>query len=246
MWIYGLNPVFELLRAGRKIAALYIHEGRHKGLEELRGLAKAQGIAVEERGMKFFDERFPKGHQGVAAKVEESSYTSFDELLTIPGRKGEPPFFLVLDLIEDPRNLGALIRSAEAAGVHGVVIQERRAAGLSPVSVKASAGALEYMPVSAVPNIKNALREFKKEGIKIAGAEAEGVELWEAELSGPLALVLGSEGKGLRKTVREMCDQVVGLPMRGRVNSLNVSVAGGILMYEILRQRFGRPPNPPS
>lgn len=237
-WLYGLNPVLEALRAGRKIEAVFLYGERHKGTAEIRRLAEAGHIPVILEGQAFFDGRFPKGHQGVAAKVFAKLYIPFEELIEIPGRKKETPFFLVIDLIEDPRNLGAIARSAEAGGVHGIVLQKYRAVGLSPAVYRTSSGALEYIPVAEMPNIKNAIREFKGHNITIVGGEAgSGLTPWEADLSCPIALVIGSEGRGLRKTVREMCDLLVSLPILGRVNSLNVSVAAGILIYEVLRQR---------
>jgi 23S rRNA (guanosine2251-2'-O)-methyltransferase len=240
-WLYGLNPVREALRSRRPVKALHIYSGRHRGVAELRAEARRLGVPVKAEPAEFFDSRFPKGHQGVAAEVLLRGYAPLAELLAVPGERGEDPFFVVLDQVEDPRNLGAVLRTAEAAGAHGVVIQKRRQAGLGPEAAKASAGASEHLAVAAVSNIKHALDDMKGAGIAIAGAEAEAGALpWEAGLSGPLALVIGSEGRGLRRVVRERCDFVVGLPMRGRVNSLNTSVAAGVLIYEALRQRLGR------
>ncbi|MEJ2324189.1 MAG: 23S rRNA (guanosine(2251)-2'-O)-methyltransferase RlmB [Nitrospirota bacterium] len=240
-WLYGLNPVREALRSGRPVKTLHLYSGRQRGVAELREEAQRLGVPVKTEPSEFFDSRFPKGHQGVAAEVILKGYATLDELLAVPGERGEEPFFVVLDQVEDPRNLGAVLRTAEAAGVHGVVIQRRRQAGLGPEAAKASAGASEHLAVAAVSNVKHALDEMKAAGITIAGAEAEAEALpWEVGLSGPLALVVGSEGSGLRRVVRERCDVVVGLPMRGRVNSLNTSVAAGVLIYEALRQRLAR------
>lgn len=241
-WIYGLNPVLEAIRAGRNIRAVYLYAGRHRSVGMLMEEAGARGIPVKAiSDASFFDGRFPKGHQGVAAEAEGRPYVGLDELLRLPAKRGEEPFFLILDLVEDPRNLGGILRSAEAAGVHGVVIQKRRAAGLGPEAVKASAGASEHMPVAAVANIKHAIEKMKGLGIFVAGAEAgSGVAPWEADLAGPLALVVGSEGAGLRRTVRQRCDLLLSLPLMGKVNSLNTSVAAGVLLYEILRQRLQR------
>jgi 23S rRNA (guanosine2251-2'-O)-methyltransferase len=238
-WLYGLNPVLEALRAGRRIKTLYIYAGRHEKVAAIRTEADARGVpVVVVTESAFFDDRFPKGHQGIAARISRRKYVPIDELLLIPGQRGEEPFFVILDLIEDPRNLGGILRSSEAAGVHGVVIQERRAAGLGPEASKASAGASEYLPVSMVPNIKHAMHKMKESGIKLIGAEAGSADPpWALDLSGPAALVVGSEGAGLRRTVREGCDVLTSLPMRGMVNSLNTSVAAGVLIYEILRQR---------
>lgn len=239
-WLYGLNPVIEAMRAGRRLNALYIHAGRRKDAGQLTREARDLGVPVtfvEDAG--FFDSRFPKGHQGVAAEALRTPRLSLEELLEIASRRGEPPFFVILDLIEDPRNLGAVLRSAEAAGVHGVLWQEKRQAGLGPVAKKASAGAAEYIPVCVVPNIKHAIRRMRDEGVTVVGAEAGAhPSPWELDLGGPLALVIGSEGRGLRKTVREQCDFLASLPMRGRVGSLNASVAAGVLLFEALRQRL--------
>jgi 23S rRNA (guanosine2251-2'-O)-methyltransferase len=228
----------EALRAGH-VKMLYLSSGRHKKVNELRQEAEKQNIPLKViHDPQFFDSRFPKGHQGVAAEVVKRRGIPLDELLGIPGERGEAPFFVVLDSVEDPRNLGAVLRSAEAAGVHGVVIQERRAAGLVPEVSKASAGASEHIPVTVVPNIKHAIARMKDMGIQVIGAEpGPHPPPWGLALSGPLALVVGSEGRGLRKTVREKCDSFVTLPIRGRVNSLNTSVAAGVLIYEVLRQR---------
>ncbi|MEJ2192924.1 MAG: 23S rRNA (guanosine(2251)-2'-O)-methyltransferase RlmB [Nitrospirota bacterium] len=239
-WVYGVNPVLEALKAGRRVSLLYVSAGRKRRVAEVLTEARARDVPVKVvHDPAFFDTRFPKGHQGVAARVQEpTGRPALEDLLAVPSRRGEPPLFVVLDLIEDPRNLGSILRTAEAAGVHGVVTQKRRAASLGPEALKASAGAAEHIALAVVPNIKHALREMKEAGILAVGAEAEGeVTLWEADLAGPLALVVGSEGRGLRKTVREMCDLRVGIPLRGRVGSLNAGVAAGVLLYEVLRQR---------
>ncbi|MBI3378371.1 MAG: 23S rRNA (guanosine(2251)-2'-O)-methyltransferase RlmB [Nitrospirae bacterium] len=238
MWIYGLNPVLEALRARRNIKEVYISSGRHEKLFLIKKETESRGIALRIVDVAFFNERFPKGHQGIAVKVSEKGYMDLYELLNIPEKKNEIPFFLILDCIEDPGNVGAILRSADAAGVHGVIVQEHRSAGLSPAVSKASAGAVEYVPVSQVSNIKHAISEMKERDITIIGAESgSGNMPWDVDFSVPAGLVIGSEGRGLRKTVSEKCDFVVSIPMRGRVNSLNVSVAGAVLMFEVLRQR---------
>jgi 23S rRNA (guanosine2251-2'-O)-methyltransferase len=240
-WLYGLNPVLEALKAGGgRVETVYLAPGRKKGVELLRQEAKAAGVAVKVmHDASFFDSRFPKGHQGVAAQVAaQSNIYELDDLLEIPGERGGEPFFVVLDQLEDPRNLGAVLRSAEAAGVHGVVMQERRQTPLGPAAVKASAGASEHVPLCVLPNIKHALHLMKEQGITIVGTEAgDHPAPWEAGLSGAVALVIGSEGSGLRRTVAEKCDILVSIPMRGKVSSLNASVAAGVLLFEILRQK---------
>jgi len=238
MWIYGLNPVLEALRARRNIKEVYISSGRHEKLFLIKKETESRGIALRIVDAAFFNERFPKGHQGIAVKVSEKGYMDLYELLNIPENRNEIPFFLILDCIEDPGNVGAILRSADAAGVHGVIVQEHRSAGLSPAVSKASAGAAEYVPVSQVSNIKHAISEMKERDITIIGAESgSGNMPWDVDFSVPAGLVIGSEGRGLRKTVAEKCDFIVSIPMRGRVNSLNVSAAGAVLMFEVLRQR---------
>jgi len=238
-WLYGFNPVLEAIKSGRKIKTVYISRQRHEQIQNIIEIAKAEGIRVEFAEKDFFDTKFHKGHQGIAALVAQKKLLSIDELLSISEKSGETLFFLVLDCIEDPRNFGAILRVADAAGVHGVVFQSHRSAGITPIVSKASAGALEYVNLAEVVNIKHAINKMKKLNITIVGAEA-GSELtpWDIDMEGPMAFVIGSEGQGLRKTVREMCDFVVSLPMRGKVNSLNVSVATGILSYEVIRQRL--------
>lgn len=241
-WLYGFNPVMEAIRSGRKIKTVYISRQRHEQIQKIIELAETEGIPVEFVERDFFDTMFHKGHQGIAAVVEKKKFLSIEDLLEIPAKKGEIPFFLILDLIEDPRNFGAILRVADAAEVHGVVFQSHRSAGITSVVSKASAGALEYVNLAEVVNIKHAIDKMKMLDITIIGAEA-GSKLtpWDIDMKGPMAFVIGSEGLGLRKTVREMCDFVVSLPMRGKVNSLNVSVATGILSYEVLRQRLTGP-----
>ena len=236
--LYGLNPVMEAIKAG-VLSAIYVYSGRRRHLSELLEAASEAGVPVNvKQDMGFFDSRFPKGHQGVAAEGTWSLSISVEDLLMIPEQRGESPLFLLLDGIEDPRNLGAVLRSAEAAGVHGVVMEKRRSASIGPEAIKSSAGAALHVPIAVVSNIKLAMRAMKEQGILLVGAEAGGETTpWEADLGGPLALVAGSEGSGLRRTVAEACDMVVSLPILGNVNSLNTSVAAGVLIYEVLRQR---------
>ncbi|MCE5195210.1 MAG: 23S rRNA (guanosine(2251)-2'-O)-methyltransferase RlmB [Nitrospiraceae bacterium] len=240
MLIYGLNPVVEALKAGTNVQEIYISSGRKDKNFFIEEKAKNKGIAVKIVSPKFFDS-FPKGNQGIAAKTIQKDYVSIEELFQIPSKKNQIPFFLILDGIEDPGNLGAILRSADAAGVHGVIIQEHRSAGLSPAVAKTSAGASEHVPVAKINNIKHAMSEMKDNGITVIGAEAGSeVALWDADLNIPLAVVVGSEGKGLRKTVTEQCDFIVSLPMKGTLNSLNASVTAGIIFFEILRQRLSK------
>ena len=241
--LYGVNPVKEALKAGRPLQRLLIAEERKKDRDLLTIIRLAEQVGVEVRRVSrdALNREAPKAvHQGVIAVAGAREYSSFDAILTSPGRAAQTPLYLILDGVEDPRNLGAIVRTAEAAGVHGIVIPERRSAGLTEIVAKTAAGALEYVPVVKVVNIVKAMEEFKKSGIWVAGAEAGGDMLyWKADFTVPLALVLGGEGRGIRRLVKERCDYVVSLPQAGRINSLNVSVAAGVLLYEVLRQRKG-------
>ena len=242
-WTYGINPVLEAIKSGRRINTVYVYDQGRQNLSTIIEAARANGIPVKFETKEFFDGRFQKGHQGIAASAGKRKTISIEELLNIPARKGEVPFFIVLDSIEDPRNFGAILRVADAARVHGVVFQSHRSAGITPVTAKASAGALEHVNLAETVNIKHAMEKMRKADIILIGAEA-GTDktLWDIDLRVPLALVVGSEGEGLRRTVREMCDMTVSLPMKGTVNSLNVSVAAGILAYEVMRQRKSQVP----
>ncbi len=237
-WVYGTNPVIEALRSGRDVSKVYLARQRNRGAREVITLAEVKGVPVSLKEDRFFEDRFDKGHQGIAALVSRKRLLTPEEILEIAEERGEAPFCLVLDGLEDPRNFGAVLRVADAAGIHGVVLQGRRSVGVTPVVAKASAGAVEYVQIAETVNIKHALRMFAERGISIVGAEAGGAtSLWDADFTGPLAVVVGSEGQGLRRTVRDLCDTIVSLPMKGRVNSLNVSVACAVLAYEVLRQR---------
>lgn len=238
-WIYGVNPVVEALRADRAIVKLYISASRKKRVDFILQEAYKRHIPLRIENNEFFDSRFPKGHQGVAALAKKRGYMSLEELLEIPSQRKESAFFVILDCIEDPRNVGGIIRTSEAAGVHGIVLQAYRSSGIGPDVVKTSAGAIEYMPISIVPNIKQAILMMRERDIRIIGAEAgDHLAPWMVDLTGSVGIVVGSEGKGLRRTVKDNCDIIVSLPMRGKVNSLNVSVATGILLFEILRQNL--------
>jgi 23S rRNA (guanosine2251-2'-O)-methyltransferase len=244
--LIGINPVLEALKAGRPIQRILV-AGRRKQDREVQAiilLARERGIEVRFAGRDDLNREVPGAiHQGVIAIASAKQYVSLDAILRVPAARGEVPLFIVLDGVEDPRNLGAILRTADAAGVHGVVIPEHRAVGLTETVAKAAAGALEHVAVVKVTNIANTLEEFKKAGIWVAGAEADGDLLfWDADLARPLALVLGGEDRGVRRLVRQRCDYLVSLPLRGRIGSLNVSVAAGILLYETLRQRTRKSP----
>ncbi len=238
-WVYGLNPVLEAVRSGRQVKSVFLSYSRKEGIQGIEREILSRGIALKKADQFFFDSRFPKGHQGIAAVVAPREYADLGDLLRIPSLKNEAPFFMILDCVEDPRNFGAILRTADAGGVHGVVIQSHRSATLVPEAIKASAGASEYMPVAMVANIKHAIAAMKEEGVLIVGAEAAvQTTIWDLDLRVPLAIVIGSEGKGLRKTVKEDCDVLASLPMKGRVGSLNVSVAAAVIIYEIIHQRL--------
>lgn len=234
--IYGINPVLEAMKSGRA-KRVFISTGRREKAGLLTEAARAAGVQVEWTAPEFFN-RFPAGHQSVAARVREQNYFELSEILERAGSRREEPLLVALDGVEDPRNLGAIMRSALSAGAHGMVLQSHRQAAPGPETYKASAGAAEYLPVSMHPNIKNAIDELKGKGLLVIGAEA-GAELapWEADLRGPAVLVLGGEASGIRKVVLSRCDLLVRIPFEGRPGSLNVSVAAGILLYEIIRQR---------
>lgn len=238
-WIYGLNPVIEALKAGRKIKKIFLSSSRRDKASQIIKEATNRKIPLTISDPTFFDHNFFKGHQGIAAEVYPKGYWSINELLEIPKIKKESALFLILDCIEDTRNFGALLRVADAAGIHGIVIQSRRSVSFNPQVSKVSAGAVEYVPVSIVPNIKYAIHKMKKRGIIIVGAEADTEKtVWDSNLTSPLALIIGSESKGLRRTIKSLCDILVGIPMKGKINSLNVSVATGIIVFEIIRQRL--------
>ncbi len=239
--IEGRNAVQEALRAGRAIDKLYIARGdSDRALGHIAGLARERGITVSDCDRRKLDAMsVTKAHQGVIAVCALREYASLDDILSVAEERGEPPFVIVCDEISDPHNLGAIIRSAECVGAHGVIIPKHRSAGLTAVVGKTSAGAAEHMAVARVPSIAAALDELKRRGLWVYGAAAEGSSgMWQTELTGPIALVIGSEGEGLGRLVRERCDFLVSIPLRGRGSSLNASTAAAVLMYEILRQRM--------
>ena len=238
--IEGRNAVIEALRAGRAIDKIYLARGDvDKTLGHIASRAREKGVVVVEcdrRKLDFMSRTH--AHQGVIALCAVRDTCSIDDIFAIAEQRGEPPFVIVCDEISDPHNVGAIIRSAECAGAHGVIIPKRRSAGLTAIVDKASAGAAEHMAVARVANLSAALQELKKRGLWIYGTAADGRnELWKTDFSGAVALVIGSEGDGMGRLVRECCDFIVSLPMRGQINSLNASAAAAIVMYEVLRQR---------
>ncbi|MGN0497511.1 MAG: 23S rRNA (guanosine(2251)-2'-O)-methyltransferase RlmB [Acutalibacteraceae bacterium] len=236
--IVGRNCINEALRNGRPIDKLFVAKGASGSLSPLIARAKKSGAVIKEVDTKKLD--YLSGgatHQGVVAFASAKEYSSVEDILAVAKEKGEPPFIIILDEIEDPHNLGAIIRTAECTGVHGVIIPKRRSAGLSLTADKASAGALEYVPVARVTNIAQTIDMLKENGVWIYGADMDGQCYCNADLKGAAALVIGNEGKGIGRLVREKCDCILSLPMCGRINSLNASVAAGVLMYEFARQR---------
>lgn len=238
-FIVGRNAVAEALRAGREIDTLYVLAGeRVPAVRRLVSAARESGAVVKEVDRKKLDALSGGAvHQGVAALAAAHSYASLDDIFALAKQRGEPPFVVVCDELEDPHNLGAVLRTAEAAGAHGVVVPKRRSAPLSATVAKTSAGALEYIPVARVPNLPAALDTLKANGCWIYGADMDGTDYKQTDFSGGVALVVGAEGKGLGRLVREKCDAIVSLPMKGKINSLNASVAAGILLYEISAHR---------
>ncbi|MBQ6928447.1 MAG: 23S rRNA (guanosine(2251)-2'-O)-methyltransferase RlmB [Oscillospiraceae bacterium] len=238
--IEGRNAVIEALRAGRAIDKIFIAKGDvDKTLGHIASRAREQGVVVVEADRRKLDFMSrTKAHQGVVALTAVRDYCEVADILAVAKERGEAPFVIVCDEISDPHNLGAIIRTAECVGAHGVVIPKRRSAGLTAIVGKASAGAAEYMAITRVANIPSALKELKEAGLWVYGTAADGASpLWSTDLTGPIALVIGSEGDGMGRLVRESCDFVLSLPMKGRLNSLNASAAAAVTMYEILRQR---------
>ena len=240
--IAGKHPVLEALRSGREINKIWIAEGAQKSVtSSILGEAKKNGIIIQIVDKRKLDQLVPGvTHQGVVAQAAAVDYIELEDLLAIPAQKGEVPLFIILDEIEDPHNLGSIIRTAECTGVHGVIIPKRRSAGLTATVLKISAGAAEHIPVARVTNLAQTIEVMKEAGVWIAGADVgAAADVYANKFDMPLALVIGNESSGLGRLIKEKCDFLVKLPMAGRLNSLNASVAAGVLMYEVLRQRRG-------
>ncbi|WP_297990414.1 23S rRNA (guanosine(2251)-2'-O)-methyltransferase RlmB [Anoxybacillus sp.] len=237
--IIGKNPVFEALKSGREINKIWVAEGSQRGqMQPIIQLAKDMGITVQYVPKKKMDQLSAGNHQGVIAQVAAYRYYDIDDLFKKAQERGEAPFFIILDELEDPHNLGSIMRTADAVGAHGIIIPKRRAVGLTATVAKASTGAIEYIPVARVTNLARTVDELKERGIWIFGTDAKGEQDYR-QLDGviPLALVIGSEGKGMSRLLRDKCDVLVRLPMIGHVTSLNASVAASLLMYEVYRKR---------
>lgn len=237
--ISGRNPVSEAVRSNRAIDKILVARGEKNGaVVGIIAKAKQKEIPIKEVDRTKLD--YIAGntnHQGIIAFAAVKEYSTVEEIFEYAESKNEAPFIIVLDEIEDPHNLGAIIRTAECAGVHGVVIPKRRSAGLSYTVGKASAGAVEYMRVARVTNIANLIDELKERNVWVYGADMDGTDYTKCDFSGACAIVIGNEGKGISRLVREKCDVIVSLPMKGSINSLNASVAAGILMYEAMKNR---------
>lgn len=240
--ITGRNAVMEALRSDRPIECIMTartSDGNQRSLGQIIAMAKDKGITVKDVSPVKLDAMCSGSHQGVAALAAVHEYSTVEAMLGAAENKGESPFIIICDCIEDPHNLGAIIRSAEAAGAHGVIIPKRRAVGLTWAVGKSSAGALEYMPVARVANLSATIEELKKKGLWVYCADMDGQPWCSGDLTGPIALVIGGEDNGVSRLVKEKCDGVLSMPMCGSINSLNASVAGALLMYEITRQRNG-------
>lgn len=244
--IEGRNAVAEALRAGRGLEKLYVADGATDAtLHRLTAQARQQGVPVVFCDRRKLDGMSATGaHQGVVAACSAVDYVPLEALLDRAGQRGEPPLLVLCDGVTDPHNLGAILRTAEAAGAHGLVIPKRRSAGIGATVGKTSAGAMNYLPVSKVSNLTDAIRTLKKQGVWIYGTAAEGATpMDQADLAGPSALVIGSEGDGMSRLVREQCDFTISIPMMGQMNSLNASAAAAVLLYEAVRQRRGKSEN---
>lgn len=238
----GRNALQEALRSGRTVDKVFIAAGEiDRGLQHLAAEAREAGAVVVPVDRRKLDAMsFTHAHQGVIALAAAHVYYSIDDILEEAASRGEAPLIVICDELSDPHNLGAILRSAECAGAHGVIIPKRRSVGLTATVAKASAGAVEYMKVARVTNISAAIAELKQKGVWVFGTAAEGsIPMYQADLSGPAAIVIGSEGDGMSQLVRKNCDVMVNIPMKGRISSLNASAAASILLYEALRQRLG-------
>lgn len=239
--IEGRNAVIELLKSGKPINKIYILKGERQGsINEIIKIAKRnKNVIVEVDKNKLDSLSETKHHQGVIAFVSPVEYKELDDIFALAKERNEDPFIIIADEIEDPHNLGALIRSAEGAGCHGIIIPKRRAVGVTEIVVKTSVGATQYVPVVRVNNINETIRELKDRGVWIVGTDGNADKLYyEQDLTGPIAIIIGSEGRGMNSLTMKNCDYLVKIPMMGKITSLNASVSGGIIMFEALKQRI--------
>ena len=237
--IEGRNPIIEALKNNRPIEKIMVNKASKEGsIKKILAMAKENKVIIQEVDRHKLDEMSEShAHQGVIAITSDYRYYDLDEILEIPRQNGEDPFLIILDGITDPHNLGSIIRTADAVGAHAVIIPKRRSVQITPIVAKASAGAVEYLPVCKVTNIVNTIKTLKENGLWIAAVDMDGQTFYQQNLGGPLGLVVGSEGEGISRLVKQNCDFTVSMPMSGNVTSLNASVAGGILLYEVYRQR---------
>lgn len=242
-FLEGRNAVLEAFRSGKTIDKLYVLNGCKDGpVQTILREAKKQDTIINYVAKERLDQLSQTGHhQGVLAQASAYEYGSVEEILKRARDKGEPPFIFLLDGIEDPHNLGAIIRTANLAGAHGVIIPKHRAVGLTATVARTSAGALNYTPVAKVANLASAIQQLKKEGLWFVCADMAGEPMYRLNLTGPIGLVIGNEGDGVGKLIKEKCDMTASIPMKGDIDSLNASVAAGVLAYEIVRQRLGKP-----
>ncbi len=238
--IEGRNAVIEAFRSGKTIDRLYVLDGCQDGpVSTIKREAKKQDTIIKYVDKERLDQMSETGkHQGVIAVAAAYNYAEMDDIFALAQKKGEPPFVIILDNIEDPHNLGAIIRTANLAGAHGVIIPKNRAVGLTPTVARTSAGAINYTPVVKVTNITKTIEELKKKGLWFVCADMDGTQMYDLNLTGPIGLVIGNEGEGVSRLVREACDYVASIPMAGDIDSLNASVAMGVLSFEIRRQRL--------
>ncbi len=235
----GVNSIMEALRGKRKVHKIYVQEGRGgKRIEELLRFAQKKGVFWQYVDKQRLDAMYTiSNHQGIVAQVDTFAYSNLDEILEQAALQGKEPFILVLDGIEDPQNLGSIIRTAECAGIDGVVIPRHSSAEITVAVARASAGAVEHMPIARETNLVNCIKQLKEKGLWIVGADMDGAEYFDCQIPRPTALVIGGEGKGIRKLVRQNCDMLVSIPMMGLISSLNASVAAGLVIYEAVRQK---------
>lgn len=237
--VAGRNAVMEALKGSRSVNKLMIANGSTEGsIKEIIAVAKEKGVNIQYWDRSKLDS-IARGirHQGVLAQVAPVQYAELEDIFQVAKDRNEPPFIVLLDELEDPHNLGAILRTADAAGVHGVLIPKHRSCPLSATVAKTSAGAVEHVPVARVGNLVQTIKKLKQEGLWVAAADMDGKDYYDTDLTGPLLLIIGSEGQGVGRLVKEQCDFVVRIPMVGKINSLNASVAGSILMYEAMKQR---------
>ena len=239
MLVEGRNPVMEALKSGRDIEKMLVAKGQREGsIRAIIGMARERKLIIQEVDKVKLDELSEvKNHQGVIAIVSEYEYFEVEDLLKEAYKKKEKPFLIILDEVTDPHNLGAIIRTANVSGAHGVIIPKRRSAGLTQIVAKTAAGAIEYTKVARVTNLNQTIKALKKQGIWVIAADMNGKAMYDTDFTMPVAIVIGAEGEGVSRLVRENCDMVASIPMYGEINSLNASVAAGVIMYEAVRQR---------